>query len=199
MVLLKIGFLASHGGSAMRYLFGAIQSGELDACVSAVISNNRDSVAYSWALEAGLNPVHISAKTHPGAEHEDLAICEALGESDTVVLSGYMKRLGPQTLARFPNRILNIHPALLPKFGGQGMYGDRVHAAVLDAGAAHSGATVHVVNEHYDEGPILGQSTIAVEATDTVESLRTRVQALEGPLFLKVLKTLSAQDPVTCR
>lgn len=195
---LQIAFLASHGGSAMRFLCTAIDRGELDAEVAVVIVNNRDGVAFQWAQKRGLAVRHISGKTHPTPALEDAAICEALSNAgtNTVVLSGYMKRLGPSTLKAFTNKILNIHPSLLPKFGGKGMYGDRVHAAVLAAHETESGATVHLVDAHYDEGPVLGQVRVSVDPQDTVDTLRQKVQALEGPLYLEVLTRMS-QTPTS--
>ena len=195
--LLNIGFLASHGGSAMRFLHRAIVAEKLPARIVAVIVNNRYSHTFQWGQEHHLPVQHISAKTHPDPACEDLAIRDALcvANTDMVILSGYMKRLGPRTLSAFPNAVLNIHPSLLPKFGGQGMYGDRVHRAVLEARESVSGATVHFVNRNYDEGSILEQTRVKVEPTDSVDTLRRRVQAQEGPLYLRVLKRWIASHP----
>ena len=174
----------------MRFLHRAIVSEKLPAKIVAVIVNNRNSVAFQWGQEQHLPVQRISAKTHPDPACEDLAIREALraANTDIVILSGYMKRLGPRTLSAFPNAVLNIHPSLLPKFGGEGLYGDRVHRAVLEARESVSGATVHLVSENYDEGPVLEQTSVKVEPTDSVDTLRIRVQAQEGPLYLRVLK-----------
>src|SRR5690606_19750718 len=113
--------------------------------------------------------------------------------TDLVVCSGYMKRIGAATLAAFPGRILNIHPALLPAHGGKGMYGDRVHAAVLEAGERQSGATVHVVTAGIDEGPIILQEAVAVLPGDDLAALRARVQALEPGLYLRALQRVLAR------
>jgi phosphoribosylglycinamide formyltransferase-1 len=119
----------------MQAIIDACRDERLDARSCVVISNNSDSMALQRARDAGIAGYHISGRTHPG-EAEDAAILETLRRHgvDTVILAGYMKRLGPQTLQAYRGRILNIHPALLPKFGGQGMYGKRVHEAVLQAG-----------------------------------------------------------------
>ena len=109
---------------------------------------------------------------------------------DTVVLSGYMRELGPQTFGAYRGRILNVHPSLLPRYGGRGMYGDLVHAAVLAAGEQVSGATVHQVEAGIDEGPVVAQSRVEVWPGDTVATLRARVQATEGPLMIQALRTL---------
>ncbi len=106
---------------------------------------------------------------------------------DWVLLAGYMKRLGPVTLAQFAGRIINTHPALLPEFGGAGMYGRNVHQAVLAAGRRTSGATVHWVDENYDTGAVIAQVRVPVESQDSAESLALRVQAAERELIVEVL------------
>jgi phosphoribosylglycinamide formyltransferase-1 len=189
-----LSFLASHGGSSARFLIDAMHSGELDAQPGTLITNNRDSAIYHWCLEHEFPVRHISAKTHRGDENADEAICtvlEAAG-TDLVVCSGYMKQIGPRTLRAFAGRILNIHPALLPRHGGKGMYGDKVHAAVLAAGDACSGATVHLVDERFDEGPILLQEQVPVLPGDTLETLRARVQAVEPRLYLRAVRKFRA-------
>ena len=110
---------------------------------------------------------------------------------DVVALAGYMKRLGPLTLSRYKGRLLNTHPALLPKYGGQGMYGDRVHEAVLAAGEKVSGASVHLVEDDYDTGPVLSQVKVPVLDGDTLETLRDRVQAAEREHYVKVLEKIA--------
>lgn len=189
---MRISFIASHGGSSARHIIAAIKQKTLTAELGVVITNNSDSAILSWCQEQSI-PVHlINAKTHPDPESEDLAIMNALVEAQTdlVVLSGYMKKIGPHTLARFNDHILNIHPALLPKHGGQSLYGDRVHEAVLKSGDTVSGASVHLINDRYDEGPVLKQSHVPVLPDDTVASLRARVQATEGNLYLETLKDI---------
>jgi phosphoribosylglycinamide formyltransferase-1 len=185
-----ISFLASHGGSSARFLVAAIKSGELDATPGVLVTNNRDAAIFHWCLDHDMPVRHLSSKTHRGADNADVAICDVLREAgtDIVVCSGYMKVIGPVLLAAFPGRILNIHPALLPKHGGKGMYGDFVHAAVLAAGETETGATVHLVSAGIDEGQVLLQSNVAVVAGDTVETLRQRVQATEPSLYLAALK-----------
>lgn len=108
-----------------------------------------------------------------------------------VVLSGYMRKLGPQTVQRYRGRILNVHPALLPKHGGQGMYGDRVHTQVLASGDQVSGATVHLVDEEYDHGMTIAQRTVPVLPNDTVESLSSRVRAVEPLLLVSTIRDIA--------
>lgn len=187
-----ISFLASHGGSSARAIIRAIREGELAAEVGIVITNNRDSNIFRWCLDNAVPVHHISSKSHHGEENADSAIHSALQEagSDLVVLSGYMKKVGATTLAAFPDKILNIHPALLPRHGGQGKYGDHVHAEVLAAGDTESGATVHIINAAYDEGPIILQQSVPVMPGDTVEVLRARVQAVEPDLYIRAVRLM---------
>lgn len=189
-MVLKIGVLASHGGSNMQAIIDAIEAGRLDARVVLVISNNSGSGALERARKHGLPWRHLSGATLPDAGRLDAAICEALEEARAdvvVVLAGYMKKIGPRTLEAFEGRILNIHPALLPRHGGPGMYGIHPHESVLAAGDTESGATVHVVDARYDEGPILKQRRVPVLPGDTPETLQKRVLAEEHRIYAEVL------------
>lgn len=190
---MKISFLASHGGSSAKYIISAIKAQTLAGFeIGILITNNKTTAIYPWCLEQGIEVLHISGQTHQ--HNEDQAIKDALlnAETDIVVLSGYMKKIGPQTLAAFSNKILNIHPSLLPKHGGHKMYGDYVHAAVLAQGENESGASVQVINEVYDAGPVLLQKMVPVLADDTVDSLGSRVRAVEGELYINALKKWQA-------
>lgn len=191
--VLRLGFLASHGGSAMHAIVDACREGRLAADPRVVISNNRGSMALQQGAEAGLATYLLNGRTHPGPEDLDLAILEALRSHDVdlVVLSGYMKKIGPRTLDAYRNRILNVHPALLPKFGGKGMYGRYVHEAVLEAGERVTGVTIHIVDEEYDHGPVVAQRELPVRDDDTPESLAERVGELEGPLFVEALGAIA--------
>jgi phosphoribosylglycinamide formyltransferase-1 len=193
---MKISFLASHAGTAAKQIIKAIRDQQLIAGIGIVITNNRDSAIFKWCQENNIDVLHISGKTHPSEAKKDQAIHAALiaARTDLIVLSGYMKKIGAITLSAFQHRILNMHPALLPKHGGSGLYGDKVHQAVLDAGDRESGATVHYVNENYDDGPIISQQVIAVSPNETVASLKSKVQAIEGELYLKSIKQLIDDD-----
>ena len=193
---MNIAFLASHRGSNMQSIIDACSSGELAATPVVVISNNGDSGALERARKESIPAYHISSLTMEDDETRDKAIVDTLKEHNTqlVVLAGYMKRIGPHTLAAFEGRILNIHPCLLPKYGGQGMYGMRVHEAVLASGDTESGVTIHVVNEEYDKGAILAQSTVPVLSDDTADSLAQRVLAVEHVLYVEVLKGIIAGE-----
>jgi phosphoribosylglycinamide formyltransferase-1 len=195
---LKIAVLASHGGSNMQAIIDAIENGELAARIVLVISNNSASGAIERAGKHGLPWKHISAATHPSPatspSGEDLAIRDALLESgaEWVLLAGYMKKIGPATLAAFRGRILNIHPALLPRHGGPGMYGIKPHEAALAAGDAESGATVHVIEEEYDRGRILRQERVPILDGDTPETLQRRVLEVEHRIYAAALKDIVA-------
>jgi formyltetrahydrofolate-dependent phosphoribosylglycinamide formyltransferase (EC 2.1.2.2) len=192
---LRLAFLASHGGSAARALVQACRAGELDAEPLALASNNSRSPALAWAREAGLRTAHLSSATSPDPDALDAAIHDFLVGSgaDTLVLSGYMKALGPRTLGAFAGRVLNIHPSLLPRHGGRGLYGDRVHESVLAAGDPESGATVHLVTAGIDEGPVLEQVRVPVLPGDTLDTLKARVQAEEAALMLRAVQSLAAR------
>ena len=193
---LKLAFLASHRGSSMRAIIAAATAGELAVEPVLVVSNNAAAAALAFAHEAGLPARHISATSAGGSEAADLALRDALhgAGADWVVLSGYMRKLGPATLAAFPGRIVNVHPALLPKHGGEGLYGRRVHAAVLAAGETVSGPTIHLVDEEYDHGPVLAQAEVEVRPDDTAETLEARVVAREPALYIETLQRIVAGE-----
>ena len=186
---LRIGVLASHEGTTLQAILDACAAGEITARVVTVISNNSDSGALRRARAAAAEAVHLSSKTHPEPGALDGAIIQALTaqQADVVMLAGYMKKLGPALLERYRGRILNTHPALLPKFGGHGMYGMHVHEAVLRAGETESGPSVHLVDAEYDTGRVLAQAQVPVEPGDTPETLAQRVQAAERRLVIAVL------------
>ncbi len=192
----KISFLASHGGSAAKHIITAIRNNQLDAQIGIVITNNRNSDIFHWCMNSEVKVVHLSERTHPDEIDKDRAIYHELSAIGTnlIVLSGYMKKIGPITLENFSNKILNIHPSLLPNHGGKGMYGDRVHNSVLNSGDKQSGASVHFINDEYDKGPLISQQTIDLEEGETIESLRTKVQAIECDLYLNCIKKILQKE-----
>ena len=193
---MNIGFLASHGGSNMQAIIDSCKEGTLQATPAVVISNNSGSGAFARAEREGIPHYHMSGKTHPDPDELDQAILNAMKEHavDVIVLAGYMKKIGPATLSHFAGRIMNIHPALLPKFGGQGMYGGRVHEAVLAAGETKSGVTIHVIDAEYDTGPIIAQATVPVEPDDTPETLAARVLKREHTFFSETLQKIATGE-----
>ena len=190
---MNLGFLASHNGSNMQAILDACKSGALSAVSTVIISNNSESGALIRALKEGIPSFHLSGKTHPDPAALDRAILDELlkHEVDVVVLAGYMKRLGPATLRQYRGMVLNIHPALLPKFGGKGMYGIHVHQAVIETGERESGVTIHVVDENYDTGLIVAQERVPVLPEDTPETLAARVLACEHRLFPETLQKIA--------
>ena len=177
----------------MQAIIDACDEGRFHAEVRVVISNNSRSGALERASSHGIPAYHLSGATHPDPCDLDAAVLERLTgqDVDIVALAGYMKRLGPLVLSRYRGRLVNTHPALLPKFGGQGMYGDRVHEAVLAAGDKVSGATVHLVEGDYDAGLALSRVEVPVLEEDTLETLRDRVQAAEREHYVEVLERIS--------
>jgi len=176
----------------MQAIIDACKAQRLDAVPCVVISNNSEATALVRARAEGIPGHHISGVTHPG-EAEDAEILRVLRAHgvDTVILAGYMKKLGARTLRAYQGRILNIHPALLPRHGGAGMYGKRVHAAVLAAGETVTGVTIHIVDEQYDHGPILSQVEVPVLPGDTADSLAARVLSQEHRLYPDTLQKIS--------
>jgi phosphoribosylglycinamide formyltransferase-1 len=193
---MNIGFLASHGGSNMQAIIDACKSGKLQATPAVVISNNSDSGAIARAKTEGVPYYYLSGKTHSGPGELDEAILDTFLRHavDIVVLAGYMKKLGPKTLSHFRGRIVNVHPALLPKFGGEGMYGIHVHEAVIAAKEKESGVTIHFVDEQYDTGSILAQTRVPVKPDDTPETLAARVLEQEHILYAETLQRIVAGE-----
>lgn len=189
----QLAVLASHAGTVLQAIVDACAAGQLPVDVGLIISNNSGSGAAQRAERHGIPFRHLSSQTHSAAPDLDQAILDALVEhrTDIVFLAGYMKKLGPRTLARFRGRILNTHPALLPKYGGQGMYGARVHAAVLEAGESVTGVSVHLVEAEYDTGPIVAQCEVPVLPGDSVQTLSDRVQARERQFVVETLARIA--------
>ena len=190
---LRIGVLASGAGTTLQAVIDACAAGKLPAVVAVVIGNNSGAGAFERARRHGIADVHLSAVTHPDARALDAAVRDTLRAHcvDLVLLAGYMKKLGPATLEAFPGRIVNTHPALLPKHGGKGLYGSRVHAAVLASGARTTGVSVHVVDADYDTGRVLAQREVPVEPGDDVATLTMRVQAVEREFLVEVLQRIA--------
>jgi phosphoribosylglycinamide formyltransferase-1 len=154
----------------------------------------RLDAALTFARERGIQTQHISATSAGSEDAADAMICDALISAgvEWVVLSGYLRKLGPLTLRRFERHILNIHPAMLPKFGGKGMFGRHIHEAVLAAGERATGITIHHVDGEYDHGAIIAQREVPVLPGDTVETLQQRVMAAEPQFFVETLQAIAA-------
>ena len=189
---MRLGVLASHGGSNLQAIIDATKSGALDTQVDVVISNNSDSLALERAKKEGVPAFHLSRNTHPDPGQLDQAILQVLKDHgvNLVALAGYMRPLGPAVLFAYSRRILNIHPALLPRHGGRGMYGMRVHESVIQSRDRMTGVTVHLVDEEYDQGPIVAQTQVPVLEGDTAETLAQRVLQTEHGFYSEVLERI---------
>ena len=179
---MRVAVLASGGGSNLQALIEACR-GRAPAQIAVVISNKADAGALDRARAAGI-PIEVLANPSDGPALNALLQRYSVG---LVVLAGYLKLIPPGTVAAFDGRIINIHPALLPSFGGPGMYGHRVHEAVLNAGASVTGVTVHLVNREYDRGSIVAQWPVPVQANDTPDTLAARVLTVEHRLLPAVV------------
>lgn len=188
----RLAFLASHNGSAARAITKACGEGIIPATPLLMISNNPDSGALTWAQEQGLHILIINTATHHDV---DTAIAEALSayEIDMVCCSGYMRLIGPKTIEAV-KKIWNVHPALLPSYGGQGMYGRHVHEAVFAAGEQQTGITLHEVDGEYDHGRIVAQKIIPLDSDDTVDAIEEKVKAAEPEFYVGTLAAFLRQD-----
>lgn len=192
MKRVRIAAFASGGGSNLRAVDRYLRDlPEPPAEIVLCISNNRKPGAFDYTRDHDIPSVRLSPTMFPDDPEAYAAELERLLDEnriDMILLAGYMRKLPPSVVADYRGRILNIHPALLPKFGGKGMYGIYVHQAVLDAEEKESGATVHLVDEEYDTGSILAQKRVPVFAEDTPEALAARVLAAEHWLLPRVVE-----------
>jgi phosphoribosylglycinamide formyltransferase 1 len=194
--MLKLGFLASHNGSNMQAIIDACNNKTLSAFPCVVISNNLDSMALQRAKAKNIPNYHLSLKTQQNDDLLDIEILNVLQkhEVDLIILAGYMKKLGPKVLKFYKYKILNIHPALLPKFGGKGMFGKNVHEAVLASGEKETGITIHLVDDEYDSGKIINQCKIPVFENDNLETLSKRVLNQEHSFFVETINKIIKGD-----
>ena len=186
----KIAVFVSGGGSNFKAIHHQIIQGNILGKIVMVFSNNPNCGAIKFAEENSIPIFIINAARYPNAHTRDKFLLETClkAEIDLICLAGFMKMLPQNIVKQYEYRILNIHPGLLPEFGGKGFYGTRVHEAVINTGKRESGATVHFVDEIYDHGPIILQKKVEVMETDTPESLAARVLKLEHELFPEVVK-----------
>ncbi len=195
--MLRIAVLASHQGTNFEAIADACSTGKINGSVVLVISNNSKAPVLDKARQRSIQTAHLSARTHP--TNLDFSICYVLitHRVDLIVLAGYMKKLGPITLSAFEGRIINVHPALLPRHGGTGMYGLRVHEAVIESGDTETGVTVHHVIDDYDTGPVILQRKIDVEENDTPEILAERVLKLEHETLIDAVNQFALEQGST--
>jgi phosphoribosylglycinamide formyltransferase/phosphoribosylglycinamide formyltransferase-1 len=185
----RLAVLASGRGSNLQAIIEHFDSiaRERVAKVVLVASNRADSPALLRAATASID----IAAFNPNDDGSELLALLQKFRIDLVVLAGYLKLIPPKVTSEYAGRILNIHPALLPAFGGEGMYGTRVHEAVIASGAAETGVTVHLVDDDYDRGPILAQWRVRVDKSDTVESLAARVLNVEHAVYPRVVEMVA--------
>ena len=198
MIPLRFAVLASGGGSNLQALLDRIHSGDLPAKLVFAVSNNSQAKALERVSRLGIPAYHVSAKTQGSEEGVAAQLLELMDRHpvDLLVLAGYMKKVPEPVLRRLKNRVINIHPALLPAFGGSGFYGERVHEAVVKSGCATTGVTVHMVNEEYDKGQIVLQRELPVPPGADAKRVGDLVLALEHDSYWRVLKAFAEGDIV---
>ena len=190
---MNIAVFASGRGSNFQAILNAISAGLLPARIVVLISNNSNAGAIEIARVNQIPTNHLSQKMFSSENALADAMLKVLEEhrAEFIALAGYLKKIPGPVIRRFRDRIANIHPALLPSFGGEGMYGRRVHEAVIASGEKISGATVHLVNEDYDRGPIVLQKTVPVVCDETPDSLAAKVLKIEHEIFPLALKAFA--------
>ncbi|MDR1716035.1 MAG: phosphoribosylglycinamide formyltransferase [Prevotella sp.] len=183
----KIAIFASGSGSNAENIIKYFANNE-SVNIKLIVSNKEDAYVHQRAKNLGIESVTYSASDF---YHTDKVLeCLLQKEIDFIVLAGFLLKIPENLLRAYPNKIINIHPALLPKFGGKGMYGDNVHKAVVESGETESGITIHYVNENYDEGTIIFQAKCPVSATDSYEDVAKKVHALEYTYFPVIIDKL---------
>lgn len=183
MKRVRIAVLCSGGGSNLQAILDAIDAGRIQGEVRLVVANRKGAYALERAGRQGIEARFLSYREH--GDQADAVLLGWLREAriELVVLAGYLAIIGPELVAAYRHRMMNIHPALLPSFGGIGMYGHHVHEAVLAYGAKLSGATVHFVDEQADHGPVIAQRAVPVLPEDTPDTLAARVLSVEHALL----------------
>lgn len=191
-----IAVLASTNGTDLQAIIDEMKAGKMSGIeLSVVVSNKQTSYALERAAAQGYKTVFIDPKGKSRAEY-DLEVAKILTENqaDLVCLIGYMRILSPEFVRQFPHKIINVHPALMPKFSGPGFFGANVHEEVLKAGETESGCTIHFVDEGVDTGKIIVQEKVSIEPNESVESLKNKVQALEKKLYPEVIRKFATGE-----
>lgn len=190
---MNIAVFASHGGSDLQAIIDGCKKEQIPATVTVVISNNGNSMALQRAKNENIPHFHMSAKKYGNEEVLATEILNVLKQYhvDMIFLAGYMRLLHISILEKYKNRIFNIHPALLPKFGGKGMFGMNVHIAVLKANEKETGITIHRVTAEYDSGEIVAQTKVAVMENDAPEILAERVLDREHTFLVEVISDIA--------
>lgn len=189
---MNLGILASHNGTNAQAVIDAYKNGKTRAKVVVVLSNNSKAGVIERAKKEKIPYYHLSSEIYPDLNKLDEEILNILRkhEAELVLLAGYVKKLGIKTLEYYRNKIINIHPALLPKYGGKGMYGLNVHKEIIKNKEKETGITIHIVDTEYDHGKIINQVQIPVEKEDTPESLHKRVLNYEHIFIVETLNKI---------
>lgn len=192
---LNLAILISGNGSNLQALIDSCAQDSYPAKIALVISNNPDAYGLQRARDAGIKAVVINHKDYNRREEFEADIQATLDKQpiDLICLAGFMRILTAKFVEQWPNRILNTHPSLLPKFGGEGMYGMNVHKAVIDAGEAKTGCSIHYVIPEVDQGPVILQKTLDIRAEDTPETLAERVVAREHIAYPEAIKLIASE------
>lgn len=185
--MVKFGVLISGGGTNLQTVIDHCESGDIHGEVAAVISNRAD--AYGLTRAANHQIRHYVSQ-----DSDDILELLIQHDVDYVLLLGYLQKVPASIIQAYPEKILNIHPSLIPAFAGKGYYGMRVHQAAIDRGVKYSGATVHVVNEIYDDGPIVCQGMVEVSEDDTPESLQAKVLEVEHKILVEAIKKVCVKE-----
>lgn len=185
MIMINIAILASGAGSNARRIIEHFSQSDV-ARIVTVITDNPEAGVLKVAAEAGIRAVMLPRKRI--AEAESLLFELQAVKTDYVVLAGFLRLIPSEVVKRYSGRMVNIHPSLLPAYGGKGMYGGRVHEAVMRAGEKESGITIHLVSEEYDRGSILAQYKVPITETDTVQTLEAKIHRLEHEYFPQVIE-----------
>ncbi len=192
---LHLGIFASGRGSNFIAILQAIHEERLNADIRCLFSNSPDAGALSVAEEQGIPTEIICKSMYESRELFVDVMLRSLKDHgvEFIVLAGYMKKIPPEVITVYKNRVVNIHPALLPSFGGKGMYGHYVHEAVLEYGCKVTGVTVHLVDNEYDHGPVVAQRCVSVEEGDTAETLAERVLQIEHQIYAETLQLFAEE------
>lgn len=186
---MKIGVLISGGGTNLQAIIDAIESGQIDGKIGLIISNRKDAYGLVRGKNAGIESLYMDSKDHDYMSYSRKIMEEfQKRDIDLIVLAGFLKVLSEDFIDHYRNRIINIHPSLIPAFSGKGYYGERIHKEVLEYGVKYTGATVHFVDEGTDTGPIILQEVLEVHEDDSVESLKDRVLEVEHRLLVEAVK-----------
>ncbi|MDZ7658446.1 phosphoribosylglycinamide formyltransferase [Fodinibius sp.] len=193
--MINIIVFASGSGTNFQAIIDAVESGQINGRIAGLITNKRGIQAINRAQKHNIDHKYLSPTDFSSHSSYVETLINQLKKWDTqlIALAGYMIKIPSEIIDRYKNRIVNIHPSLLPKYGGKGFYGMNVHRAVIDNEETTSGCTVHIVTEEYDQGPILGQRKVQVKESDDPESLAQRILKEEHKLFPEVIAKLAKQ------